>query len=255
MARKPKSNRQKNHINRQKAISTLSDAVAEYKDRSALEKVSIRALALKYKVNKGTLKAHLDPNHISIDAFNATKQALSPTQEDILIQWVIEMANRNLALQPCVIWDKAQLIAQATKPGILIHPRWVDKFLACHQDCLSCHWSRALDKVWALSATHEAIDGYFSIYKSLVGENGEKIPPNHQFAFDECGVQCGYNQPVCVVGACSHPAPKANTSGKRELITFVPVISGAGSLVTSLVVFPATRIHPAWVKNNPGKFL
>ena len=254
MARKPKNNHQKNHVNRQKVIDALSDAVAEYKDRSALEKVSIRALALKYKVNKGTLRAHIDPNHISIDVFNATKQALSPTQEDVLIQWVIEMANRNLALRPCVIWEKAQLIAQATKPGIVISTRWTDRFLARHQDSLGCHWSWPLDKVWALSATCEAIDGYFSVYKYLVGENGEKIPPNCQFAFDECGVLRGYNQPVRVVGARSHTAPKANISGERELITFVPVISGAGSLVTSLVVFPATRIHPAWVRNNPGKF-
>jgi len=75
-------------------------------------------------------------NHISIDAFNTTKQALSPAQEDVLIQWVIEMANQNLALWPCVIQEKAQLIAQATKPGIVIHPRWFDQFLACHQDSL-----------------------------------------------------------------------------------------------------------------------
>jgi len=120
---------------------------------------------------------------------------------------------------------------------------------------LSCHWSRPLDKVQALSATHKAIHGYFNIYKSLVGENGKKIPPNHQFAFDECGVLRGYNQPICVVAAHSHSIPKANTSGEHELMTFVPVISGAGLLVTSLVVFLAAHIHPAWVKNNPGKFL
>jgi hypothetical protein len=254
MARKPKTDLQKNHINRQKKISALDDAVAEYKDLSAREKVSIRSIALKYNVNKDTLRARLDPNHVSIDDFNTTKQALSPTQEDVLVRWVIEMANRNLALQPSVIREKAQLIARATKPGIFIHPRWIDRFLTRHQDRLSCHWSRPLDKVRALSATREAIDGYFNIYKSLVGENGEKIPPNRQFAFDECGVLRGYNQPIRVVGARSHTAPKANTSGERELITFVPVISGAGSLVTSLVIFPAARVHPAWVKNNPGKF-
>jgi len=74
--------------------------------------VLIHALALKYKVNKGTLRAHIDPNHISINIFNAIKQALSPTQEDVLIQWVIEMANQNLAPWPCVIWEKAQLISK-----------------------------------------------------------------------------------------------------------------------------------------------
>jgi hypothetical protein len=98
MARKPKSNLQKNHINQQKAISGLCNAVTEYKDCSSQKKESICALALKYKVNKGTLRAHLDPNHTSINVFNATKQALSPTQEDVLIQWVIEMANQNFAL-------------------------------------------------------------------------------------------------------------------------------------------------------------
>jgi len=93
MARKPRDNLQKNHINQQKAISALRDAVAEYKDCSVQEKVSICALALKYKLNKGTFRAHIDPNHISINVFNATKQSLSPTQEDVLIWWVIEMAN------------------------------------------------------------------------------------------------------------------------------------------------------------------
>ena len=88
--------------------------------------MSICTLALKYKVNKGTLRAHLDPNHISIDVFDAIQQALSPTQEDVLIWWVIEMANQNLALQPCAIWEKSQLITQAEKPGIIAHPRWVD---------------------------------------------------------------------------------------------------------------------------------
>jgi hypothetical protein len=85
MARKPKSNLQKNHINQQKAISALNNAVVEYKDCSAQEKVSICAIALKYKVNKNTLKACLDPHYISIDVFNATKH--------VLIQWVIEMVN------------------------------------------------------------------------------------------------------------------------------------------------------------------
>jgi len=40
--------------------------------------VSIHALALKYKVNKGTLRAHLDPNYISINVFNATSKASHP---------------------------------------------------------------------------------------------------------------------------------------------------------------------------------
>ena len=88
--------------------------------------MSICTLALQYKVNKGNLRAHLDPNNISIDVFNAIKQALSPTQEDVLIWWVIEMANQNLALQPCVTWEKSQLITQAAKPGVITHPRWVD---------------------------------------------------------------------------------------------------------------------------------
>jgi len=68
-------------------------------------------------------------------------------------------------------------------------------------------------------------------------------------------VLCGYNQPIHVVAAHSCSIPKANTSGECKLITFVPVISGAGLSVTSLVVFPAACIHPEWVKNNPGKFL
>ena len=43
------------------------------------------------------------------------------------------------------------------------------------------------DCICSASATPELISGYFAAYKSIVGENGEKLPAHWQFAMDETG--------------------------------------------------------------------
>lgn len=98
------------------------------------------------------------------------------------------------------------------------------------------------------------MDGYFDAYRSIVGENGEKIPPHRQFAYDESGVQRGKGQKSRVVSSRNNKAAKVNCGGNRELITFVPIISGAGELINGLVVFPGKVLRRPWIESNPGKF-
>jgi hypothetical protein len=99
------------------------------------------------------------------------------------------------------------------------------------------------------------IAGYFAGYKLIVGENGERIPAHQQFAMDETGVLLGSDeQKWCIINQKQLHAAR-NTSSRCDLITYVPIISGAGELVENLVIFPGKKMMKNWVSNNPKKFV
>lgn len=232
-------------------------AVAAFRERQALNptvSISIREVARDFGVDHNTLGRDLSSDHLSIYDFNATKMKLSCEQEDELVQWAISLADRNLSLTPALIHEHALLLLRSTNPTGTLGIRWASRFLDRHQDELERHWSRPLDRVRAMSATPAAIKRYFDTYKSIVGEDGEKIPPHRQFAYDECGVQRGYGQRSRVIAGRGNAAAKVNKGGSRELITFIPIISGSGQLLQSVIVFPGKLLRENWVKQNPGNF-
>ena len=138
--------------------------------------------------------------------------------------------------------------------SLALPPRGVDHFLTRHQDCLGQQWARPHERIQSAAATPEIISGYFAAYKSIVGEHGEKLPAHRQFAMDETGVILG--SPLwkrCVVDWKQSQALQ-NSSGHRDLITYVLIISGAGKLVENLVIFPGKKMMKSWVAQNPKKF-
>jgi transposase-like protein len=252
-----KSEHQKRQISRKKVSSNRSAAVNAFRERSVTPsstKVTIRAIAREFGVDHVTLGRDLNSKHRSIDEFNASKTKLSAVQEAELVRWAISLADRNLSLTPTLVHEQALLLYQSTKPEGTLGTSWTNRFLDRHQDELSRHWSRPLDKVRAMSATPASIKRYFDTYKSIVGENGENIPPHCQFAYDESGVQRGHSQPTRVVSSRRNKAAKVNKGGSRELITFIPIIAASGELVNSVVVFPGKLIRQNWVKDNPGNY-
>lgn len=251
-----KSENQKRHKHRKDVSSQLQRAVEAYREQKAnnpLARLSIRDVADKFDVDHTTLGRHLNPDHRTMDKFNATKMKLSPEQEEVVSQWAIILADRNLALTSSLIHEQATLVYRSTTPGGILGVSWTPRFLDRREE-LSRHWSRPLDKVRAMSATPGAMKQYFETYKSLVGEHGELIPPHRQFAYDECGVQRGHGQRSRVVSSRHNKAAKINKGGSRELITFIPIISASGKLVSSVVVFPGKLLRKPWIENNPGNY-
>jgi hypothetical protein len=256
MARYAKSERQKAHINGKSHTEKRTAAVAAYRAQHAATfgKVSLRAIAREHQVSDKTLARDLDQEHINIYEFNASKAKLTDVQEAEIVRWAISLADRNLALTPALIHEHALLVYHSTHPGGTLGLSWTNRFMDRHGEELRRHWSRPLDKIRAISATPAIMEEYFKTYKSIVGEDGKKIPPHRQFAYDESGVLRGHSQPTRVVSGHGNQAPKVNKGGSRELITFVPIISGAGKLINSLVVFPGKLLRRDWIQDNPGNY-
>lgn len=257
MAGHAKSERQKKHKQNKEDASRRKAAVEAYRERLASnpsKTPAVRAVARDFGVDHVTLGRDLDPNHRNIYDYNSSKGKLSAEQEAEVVRWAIALAERNLALTPALIYEHALLVYKSTNPAGTLGTSWVNRFIDRHQDDLVRHWSRPLDRVRAMSATPSTIKRFYDTYKSVVGPDGEKIPPHRQFAYDECGVQRGHSQRTRVITGRQNKHAKVNKGGSRELITFIPVISAAGQLVSSVVVFPGKLLRQSWVKNNPGGY-
>ncbi|KAG8868573.1 hypothetical protein FRC20_003127 [Serendipita sp. 405] len=257
MARTARSEASKRRSLRQNVIKNLSEARLYYweqAEQDSTQKVSIRAVAKQFNVNHCTLARSLKDEWVSIDQFNASKTKIPLTQEEEIVEWCCRVSEQNLPMSRELLHEYAEAVLHATKPGDKLGGSWIDRFLTRHEDKLSRKWTRPRDQVRAISATPEAINSYFNAYKSIVGEQGEKIPPHQQFAFDETGTMRGYNQPRrCIVGREVVRAVR-NSGGSRELITYVPVISASGELVENLVIFPGKSLRKDWIRNNPYNF-
>ena len=166
----------------------------------------------------------------------------------------MELSSCNLPLDRGNLLQYATSVLQTTHLGEKLSPRWVDRFVTRHQDRLGRQWACPHDRIRSASATPELIAGYFAAYMLIVGENGEKLPAHWQFAMDETGVLLGSDwQKRCIVNWQQLQAAQ-NSSGSRDLITYVPIISGAGKLVENLVIFPGKKLMKNWVAKNPKNF-
>lgn len=256
MTRSAKAEDTKRRSRRAQVNERLQQAILRVRELEAKGvKPNIRAIARAEDINVNHVTLTRRLNGLpTMDEYQATKTKLSEQQEVVLVQWIIEMADRNLALCPAVVHERALQLLQSTNPNATLGLRWFRRFVVRHHDKLSCHWSRPFDKVRAFSATPAAMDGYFRQYFSIVGEDGSKLDKSRQFAYDESGVLRGMGIRSRVVSSRNNKAAKVNCGGSRELITFVPIICATGELVTSLAVFPGKLLREDWVKSNPGGF-
>jgi Tc5 transposase-like DNA-binding protein len=264
MGRIARSEASKKRTDREKVQKQLAEAKADYrhlydtwerlKDLNGPPKPTIRGVAINHKVSYASLRRSLDEGYISIDDFNAQKTKIPLAQELTIVDWCISVAQQNLPMDRQLLHEYASSVLHTTNPKAKLGVTWADRFLTRHQNKISRQWSHPRDRSRAICTTQEAADGYFDAYKSIVGENGEKIPAHRQFAFDETGQMRGSNQPRrCIVGR--DVARQARNKGdSRELITYVPLISGDGKLVESLVIFPAKGWKKDWFRKNPNKF-
>lgn len=193
MARIAKSDREKARIKSGEYNSKMVKAIAAYRAvelRPDGKRKSLRDLAIEYKVTHSALGRRVQDGAIGIVEFNKSKQKLAEPIELELEAWCLDLADRNLAVTNALLQEKANRILLAQNPNAQkVGLNWVNRFLIRHGEKLRHHWSRPLDRIRATSSTQEAVNAYFEQYISIVGEDGSKIDPMLQFAFDETGIQ------------------------------------------------------------------
>jgi hypothetical protein len=257
MPRQPLSLEQKAKAKSDAKEENMGNAILAYRSlecRADGKRKSLRDLAKEHNVSPSALCRRVKTGAIGIAEFNKTKQTLSEGAELELEAWALDLANRNLPLTNSLLAAKALRILQARDPAAKpVGNHWVNRFLIRHGDKLRRHWSRPLDNIRSTSATQEAVDSYFDQYISLVGEDGSKIAPELQYAFDETGIQPSLFHSKRVIGSAQSSSAPTATATDRELTTYLPVISASGTLVMGLVIFKSKYLRQSFLgtKGNP----
>jgi len=95
----------------------LDAAIATWKENILLEESkqkSLRTIANQMGVNHVTLSRATKPGYQSIQQFNSSKQLLPPAIEDILVKFVLGLADMGLSMDPKMLTEKANEIIQET---------------------------------------------------------------------------------------------------------------------------------------------
>ena len=166
MPRIPKTQAAKKQIECQKVTAGCAAAIKEYQDQLAagVTNPSIPKLAKKHGIPECTLCRLLDPSYHSIDDFNATKQKIPKAQEEVLVQWCLELSSCNLPVDHSNLLQYATAVLQTTHLGEKLSLRWVGHFLTRHQDCLGQQWACPHEHIRSAAATPEIISVYFAAY-------------------------------------------------------------------------------------------
>ena len=122
--------------------------------KEAGESVSYVEVANEFGVNKSTVRHRVLSMGPSLSEFNASKQKLTPAEEEALVMSILEAsqhgfppAHHQIAMEADAI--QFAHLGQSHQP---VGKKWVNEFLRHHNKVLKTHWSTPLSTIRVQSA-------------------------------------------------------------------------------------------------------
>ncbi|GJF00022.1 DDE-domain-containing protein [Phanerochaete sordida] len=236
----------------------LKSAVAAYQQDQLkpanIKKRSLRQLAGQFKVNHVTLSRAVKPGNRTIQEFNALKRLLTPVQERVLVDFILESADRAMAVSPDEVRKMVQELVnekakEAGEEAEVVGKNWATRFLDEHADELQIHWGKHLESIRAKSLNPEALKYWFnSVVKPYYVDMG--IRDEDSYAGDETWGQYGLTIKRQVIGRRGAKIQHVQVDANREGATAWVVVCADGTVLNPLLVFKGQRINADWRENN-----
>lgn len=248
-----------NQVKRQKqrrAINTaLQAAVDEYQQEQLKPKKlrsGLRVVASKHGVNYKTL-GNLAKGGRSMSAFNASKQRLTPEEERILVDFILNSADRGNPPVTKAIRILANSIIHARNgtidPAKEVGEDWVHYFLRRHVDELQTHWSRPLDTQRARALNPDVTRHWFEeIVKKRIIDTGTR--PQDMYGMDESGFPPSDQGTQRVVGRRGTKTQHKQGTANRENVTVLVTVCADGTMVKPCIIFKGQNIQGGWGNDN-----
>ena len=186
-------------------------------------------------------------------AFNASKQRLKPADDAILLQYIIELANRGFPLSYRRIAEHANELLQARseKEEEDFEPvgkNWSERWVEQHATELAPYWSRTLDKVRGKAVNPITNAAWWKMYREIVEEHG--ILPENIWTADETGFSTGQAARERVIAKKGKSVQHQVRGGSRENITALVSVSVVGWTIPPLVLFKGQAFQVSWRQDN-----
>lgn len=188
---------------------------------------------------------------------NAQKSWLKEEESELLVSFIIDLAERGFPLKVKEIKRHAEDILQARLgdafPSTGLGKHWAERFICKHSDRLKKYLSRGLDKRRARSVNATTHDAWFSILGKTIQDYN--IEPDCTYGSDEVGFLLRSLDRCNVVGPVKQKFQYKCGTENRENATVLCTICGDGSALPPLVIFKGRHYFAHWGKHNSQNFM
>ena len=195
--------------------------------------------------------------------FNNVNRWLLPEEEEVILEFALEIASRGWPLDKEHIRAHINAICQARLGGIFpkngVGLNWVDQFLKCHTDRIQTYRSHPLEALHGKVVNEYTHRNYFDILRHMLetGDDGGPLLPENIYGSDETGFWTGEGSSNWkVVGPAGKQIQHQQKTGNRENITaMVTICANGSSPVPPAVIFKGNKYLVKWKQQNPANAL
>ena len=265
-----KSQALKTQILRKEADDLKAHAVGLYaaEDRRTLEpgqkKKSLRqickdasdahfeATGRRIPLAHNTLARHVNGG-VTLTLSNRDKSWLTANEEESVVNFAIEVAQRGFPLSPRRLKDHCEAILRhrlgCKFPETGLGRDWGNRFITKYHNRLGMYWSSALDSSHGRAVNPITKEGYFRMLKEV--REKHDIPDELVYGADETGIQSGIGVTERVIGPAGAKIQHQQQSGTRENITVLPTICADGTSLAPTVIYKGEAFQTKWLQENP----
>lgn len=230
-------------------------AANAYKSRKeAGEEVSYAKVAAEFGVKETTVRRRVQSVGLSLSEFAASRQKLTPAEEDILVQSILEASRHGFPPTHHQIAMEADCI-QSARLGDLyqaVGKQWVNDFMRRHNKVIKTHWSAPLSTIRAQSANPRAIHNFLVglVKREVVDKN---VPPELLYQIDETSTPQQLGIKLRVVDPRESRRQHLQESGTKENITILVTICADGEALPPTIIFKNKELPEDIHRNNIAK--
>ena len=215
-------------------------------------KTSIRQVASLFNVSRSTLSRRL-LDGLSRTTAQAHRQLLSPVQESLLVDWVLQLEQDGHAPTPATIRAMASLISVKSGGPEHVGKGWFERFRKRHPDV---HTKKGvkLAQDRARMANPDTLSEWYELFHRVSTEN--KVPVQDWWNMDETGIQLGSCASHRVVGSSQTNKTYKKAAENREWVSIIETINTKGKHTRPLVIFKGTNVQNTWfLESNTSDWL
>jgi hypothetical protein len=203
---------------------------------------SIRQAATQYNVPYSTLRERMNGTRSKRDSSVGT-QRLTPSEEKVLVQKVLELDHRGIPVRLDKLRDFASSITQA-RGAPPVGSKWAYNFIKRTLP-LKTRMTRSLNYRRALSEDPKLIREWFDVISNTKAKYG--ICDEDIYNFDETGFQMGQIRSATVVTLSERSSRPRQVQGhSQEWITVIQGINSQGWALPPFVIFKGKQYQSTW---------
>ena len=185
---------------------------------------------------------------------NENRRWLSNGEEDIVIGFIVEIANRGFPLSHRRLKEHVDSICRARlgnkfpKNGVGLN--WTYRFSQRNSERIKIVRSQPLEDKHGRAANPYTNAAWYKMVEDTLEKYS--IKPHNIYGSDEVGIQTqGGGEREHVFGAHKKAAPYQQHGGTRENITVIVTICADGTSTPPAVIFKGNAYQVKWGDNNP----